>query len=174
MRRLFEKKIVRYGVISAVIIIIALIIVFKILGAGEITMLNSKSITDWKMGGSVEGISSPSDGKSVDYSPFVWFDENGKTGLRNEGTGTCYYMSKYPMSNAGKFCVTGFESSENVYSIMGIRVGDSELDAKNQLLDSGYSFIGGGLNSMRAVNGCITIELLFEHGTVIRIAAYIN
>ncbi|MDO4816415.1 MAG: hypothetical protein Q4A83_07440 [Bacillota bacterium] len=174
MRRLFQKKFVKYGVISAVIIIIALIIVFKIFGTGELTMFNSKSITDWKLGGSVEGISSPEDGESADCSPFVWFDEDGKTGLRNEDTGTCYYMSKYPLTNAGKFCVTGFESPERVYSIMGIRVGDSELDAKTLLLDSGYSVVGGGLNSMRAVNGCITIELLFEHGSVIRIAAYIN
>lgn len=173
MRKLFEKKYFKYGAIAAVIIIVILIVVLKIFGTGEITVLNSKSITDWKLGGSVDGISSAKDGPDADCAPFVWFDEDGKTGLRNS-EGTCYYMSKYPMTNAGKFCVTGFVSSEKVYSIMGIRVGDSELEAKNLLLDSSYSIVGGGLNSVRAEFGCVTIELLFEHGTVIQVAAYIN
>ncbi len=174
MRKLFKNRYVKYGAIAAVIIIVVLIIVFRIFGTGELTLLNSNSITDWKLGGTVKGISSLEDGRTADCSPFVWFEEDGKAGLRNEGTGTCYYMSKYPTSNAGKFCVTGFVSSEKVYSIMGVRVGDSELDAKNELLDSGFRITGGGLNSVRAVLGSVTIELLFEHGTVIQVAAYIG
>lgn len=174
MRRLFENKYIKYGVIAAVIIAVIVFAMFKIFGTGEITVLNSNSITDWKLGGTVEGISCAEDGENADYSPFEWFEnEDGTMGLCSDD-GTCYYMSKYPLKAAGKFCVTGFVSRENVYTVMGVRVGDDELEAKTLLLDKGFSVTAGGLNSVRAVSGCVTIELLFEHGTVIQVAAYID
>jgi len=169
MRWLLEKKYFKYGVIAAVIIVILLIVLLKVFGAGEITLLNSKSITDWKIGGTVIGITSPEEGEYADYKGFEWFSEDGKMGLRSDN-GTCYYMSYYP---ANKFCVTGFVTSEKVYSILGIRVGDDELEAKNILLDMGFSVTAGGLNSVRAVKGCVTVELRFSHGSVTQVSAFI-
>lgn len=174
MRKLFKNRFVKYGVIFAVILIAVFLIVSAIIGAGEITLLNSKSLTDWKLGGTVEGISSPEEGEAAVIIPYRWFDEDGKMGLRNEATGTTYYMGKYPSSTAGKFCVTGFVSAEKAYSILGIRTGTPEEDAKSILLRNGYVLVAGGMNSCRAERGNVTIELLFQHGSVIRISAFIN
>ena len=174
MRKLFKNRYVRYGVIAAVIIIAVFLIISAIFGAGEITMFNSKSITDWKLGGNIIGISSPEDGQYANFKDFAWFDEDGRCGMRNNETGTTYYLEKYPTERAGKFCVTEFVTTDQAYSILGIRVGDSELDARALLLDYGYTFVAGGFNSFRAVNGSITVELFCQHGDVIKIDAYIK
>lgn len=175
MRKLLKNKHVRRALIAIAIFVLVFIIISEVFGAGEITLLNSKSFTDWKLGGSVDGISSPEDGKAAAPAPFVWFeDEDGKMGLRNDETGTCYYMAMYPTDNAGKFCVTGFTTKDKMYSVMDIRVGDSESSARAELLDSRFTIVAGGQNSCRASMGSVSIVLYFEHGTVVEISAYIN
>ena len=173
MRKLFKKRWFKYGLLAAAVIIVLIIIVSSIFGTKEITLLNAKSIMNWKLGETVEGISSPEDGEKVDYSAFTWFNDGKTMGLEN-AHGTRYFMSDYPSDKLGKFCVTGFVTNERVYSVMGISVGDDEVATKNKLLDYGFDYSGGGHNSCRAEKGSIAMELEFWHGSVIQIYVYIK
>lgn len=174
MRKLFKKRWFKCSVIAAAVIILLIIIISSIFGAKEIAFFNAKSIMNWKLGESVEGISSPEDGEKVDYSAFTWFNDGETMGLWNAQTGTRYFMSDYPSDKLGKFCVTGFVTNERVYSVMGISVGDDEVATKNKLLDYGFDYSGGGHNSCRAEKGSIAMELEFWHGSVIQIYVYIK
>ena len=70
--------------------------------------------------------------------------------------------------------MVGFSSAEKSYSVLGIRVGDDELDAKTSLLDARYKMADGGFNSCRAEKGRVSIELTFEHGKVTNVAAFLS
>lgn len=170
MRKLSPNvmKVVAGAVIVAVIVIAA-VLVFR--GTPALIQLNSSSMTDWRLGAQVDAISSAEDGAKAQISQFAWFeDEDGACGLESSSGETRYYMSSY----TGQFSVTGFESSAREYALLGIRVGDDELEAKTQLLKKGYSMAGGGLNTCTAVRGEVTIVLGFDSGAVTKISAFIK
>lgn len=160
-------------VIIGAVIVAALIIavVFLLRGTPALIQLNSGSMTDWRLGAQVDGISSAEDGKSAQISQFSWFeDADGACGLASNSGETRYYMG----SHTGSFCVIGFESTAREYALLGIRVGDDELDAKTRLLEKGYSVQGGGFNTCTASRGDVTVVLGFDRGLVTKIAAFIN
>ncbi len=170
MRKLFKNKLFRVLLCIIVAAVLLLLLGMKLYGSFEILSFNSGSITDWRLGGKVEGISSAEDGKNTDVKGFEWFEENGEVGLV-DSDGTRYYMSNYPSEGIGSFRITGFSTTEKVYSVLSIRIGDDLSDATMTLLDKGYSMDGGGLNVCRAVNGHVTVTLYFEHGVVTQIEA---
>lgn len=156
------------GTVIVAVLIIAAVLIFR--GSPALIQLNSSSMTDWRLGAQVEGIDSAEDGAKAQISQFAWFeDADGSCGLERSGS-TRYYMEDH----AGSFCVTGFESSAREYALLGIRVGDDELEAKTQLLKKGYSITGGGLNTCTASRGEVTIKLGFDSGVVTQIAAFIK
>lgn len=170
MRNLFKNKLFRVVLCVVVAAAILLLLGMKLLGSFELLSFNSGSITDWRLGGKVEGISSAEDGKYADIRGFDWFEENGEVGLISSD-GTRYYMDYYPGESFGGFRIVGFSTSEKVYSVLSIRIGDDLSDATMTLMDKGYSMDGGGLNKCRAVNGHVTVTLYFEHGVVTQIEA---
>lgn len=159
-------------IIGTAVVAIAVVAAVLILrGTPELIQLNSSSMTDWRLGASIEGISSREDGASAQIPQFSWFEEpDGDCGLESSSGTAWYYMGNY----AGSYCVTGFASTAREYSLLGIRVGDDELGAKTELLDRGYSMTGGGFDTCTAVRGNITVELGFRSGAVTQIAAYLN
>lgn len=170
MRKLFKNRL--FVVLLCVIVaaVLLLLLGMKLIGSFELLSFNSGSITDWRLGGKVEGISSPYDGKYADIHGFEWFEENGEAGLVSSN-GTRYYMDYYPSEGFGGYRIVGFSSSEKVYSVMSIRIGDDINEATMQLMDKGYSMQSGGLNKCSAVNGHVTVTLYFEHGVVTQIEA---
>ena len=174
MKKARRRKLLKIFLIILAVAVAAFLAVTEFFGAGEITLVNSKSELDWKLGGTVLGITSPEDGEYIDLAPFVWFSEDGRNGLRSETTGTVYYMSVYPDNSAGKFCVTGLETTDEDLRVMDIRIGDTEDDAKHVLMKHHWHLTAGGLNCCRATLGSITLEIFFEHGAVSRITAQLT
>ncbi len=170
MRDLLKNKIFRRLLLVLVAVVLLVLLGMELCGSFEIIGFNSGSITDWRLGGKVDGIDSASDGKNVDIRGFEWFELNGEVGLV-DSDGTRYYMGNYPADAIGGFRIVGFSTTEKVYSVLSIRIGDDINDATMLLMDKGYSMDGGGLNKCRAVNGHVTVILYFEHGVVTRIEA---
>lgn len=174
MRTIFKNKLFKILLIVIVIAAVLTVLGMSLYGSFEIIQFNSNSITDWRLDGSVEGISSPEEGERADIPGFFWFeDEDGSMGLQ-ASDGTRYYMDYYPNDSLGRFHVVGFGSSEKVYSVLDIRVGDSITDATSQLMGCGYSMDGGGLNICKATKGHITVIISFEHGYVTHIEASLD
>lgn len=174
MRTIFQNKLFKIllGVIVAAVLLSLL--GMWLYGGFEIIGFNSASITDWRLNGTVDGISSPEDGERADIPGFFWFeDADGRMGLEAADS-TRYYMDYYPNDGIGRFRIVGFSSFEKVYSVLKIRVGDSITDATRQLMDLGYSMDGGGLNVCKASNGHITVTVSFEHGYVTHIEALLD
>lgn len=173
LKRISPGKL-KLAIIALIVLIAILALIFTWFGTFELFQFNTRSLTDWRLGGSIDYIGSADDAKQYDEDGFEWFsDENGE-GIVQSDTGTRYYLGKHPDSGLGSYGVVGFSSSEKYYSVLGIRVGDDELDAKTELLDSNYTMVSGGFNSCRAKKGRVTIELNFEHGKVTNIAAYLS
>lgn len=170
MRKLFKNKLFRVLLCVIVAAVLLLLLGMKLYGSFEIISFNSGSITEWRLGGTIEGISSAEDGKNTDVRGFEWFEENGEVGLESSD-GTRYYLDYYPNDFLGGYRVVGFSTSEKVYSVLSIRIGDDLSDATMTLMDKGYSMDGGGINVCRAVNGHVTVILYFEHGVVTQIEA---
>ena len=158
-------------VIAAAFILALLLAWFSV---AELALLNTHSIMDWRLGGCVDGIRSPEDAASYDDEHYGWFEDSVGEGIASLEADTKYYLGRYPDAGLGGYRVTGFSSSEKYYSVMGIRVGDDELEAKTSLLDYNFKMTGGGFNTCRAVKGDITVVLSFEHGVVTNIAAYLD
>lgn len=167
-------KILRLGIAAVIIAVIILTLLASWTGFGELASFNSHSMMDWQLGGSIEYVRSPEDAKVFDEEHYEWFEDDKGKGIVGIGTDTKYYLGRHPDAELGSYKVVGFSSSEKYYSVMGIRVGGDELDAKTVLLDDNFKMAGGGLNSCRAVKGNITVELSFEHGIVTNIAAYLS
>ena len=169
LKRLPQKTLrtVIAAVIAAAFILALLLAWFSV---AELALLNTHSIMDWRLGGCVDGIRSPEDAASYDDEHYDWFEDSVGEGIVD----TKYYLGRYPDAGLGGYRVTGFSSSEKYYSVMGIRVGDDELEAKTSLLDYNFKMTGGGFNTCRAVKGDITVVLSFEHGVVTNIAAYLD
>ena len=159
------------AVIAAAFILALLLAWFSV---AELALLNTHSIMDWRLGGCVDGIRSPEDAASYDDEHYGWFEDSVGEGIASLEADTKYYLGRYPDAGLGGYRVTGFSSSEKYYSVMGIRVGDDELEAKTSLLDYNFKMTGGGFNTCRAVKGDITVVLSFEHGVVTNIAAYLD
>ena len=167
----FYKRISKKTLKLAIIILLAaavlLSVVFTWFGTFELAQFNTRSLTDWRLGGSIDYIRSADDAKQYDA------DGRGE-GIMQAGTDTRYYLGKHPDSGLGGYGVVGFSSAEKSYSVLGIRVGDDELDAKTSLLDARYKMADGGFNSCRAEKGRVSIELTFEHGKVTNVAAFLS
>lgn len=170
MRTIFKNKLFKVLIGVLVAIVLLVVIVMELVGGFELMHFNSGSITDWRLGGTIEGVSSPHDGITADIRGFDWFEDDGEMGFQSSG-GTRYYMDYYPSDGIGGFRIVGFFSAEKVYSVLSIRVGDDLSDATMQLLDKGYSMQSGGLNKCSAINGHVTVTLYFEHGVVTQIEA---
>ena len=128
----------------------------------------------YTLGGSIDYIRSADDAKQYDADGFEWFSDERGEGIMQADTDTRYYLGKHPDSGLGGYGVIGFSSAEKSYSVLGIRVGDDELDAKTALLDARYKMADGGFNSCRAEKGRVSIELTFEHGKVTNVAAFLS
>lgn len=153
-----------------VIAVAAVVFAASVTGFAERTQFNTHSLMDWNLGSSIKSVSSAEDARSYDTSHYIWFSDKKGEGLKVIGSDTKYYLG----SSLGGYRVIGFVSSEENYSVMGIRAGDDELEAKQLLMDAQYVLMGGGLNSCRAEKGCIAIELTFEHGSVTTVSAFLN
>lgn len=170
-----QKNWIRYGIIIAVLLIAVLAVVFFWYGSIQLAQFNANSMLEWKLGGTVVGIDGPGTGFDASVAQFEWFEDGqGRMGLKSTRSSTYYFMGRRPDAGLGKFCVTGFATNEEEYSVLGIRVGDDELEAKTKLLDAGYSIDSGTLTSCQATNGRIGIILVFERGFVTQIEAHIN
>ena len=173
MNRLAKKHIIIF-IIAAVVIAAAAAIILSRVGVPELTQFNSASMMDWKLGGKIEGIESINDAHSYDPEHFEYFTDDNGCGLKIVNSNTRYYLGYYPRGNIDECRIVGFSTTEKSYSVMGIRIGDDELEAKTSLLDYGYSLKGGGYNSCHASNGRLSVFLSFEHGTVTGVAAYLR
>lgn len=167
-------KTLRLAICAVVAAALILALLLSWLGGGELALFNSHSMLDWRLGGSIEHVRSPEDAKCYDEEHYEWFSDADGEGIASLGTDTKYYLGKHPDAGLGGYKVIGFSSSEKYYSVMGIRVGDDELEAKTTLLDYNFKMAGGGFNTCRAVKGNITVTLSFEHGVVTNIAARLS
>lgn len=168
------KKTLKIAIIAIVALALILVLASSWFGTIELAQMNTRSLTDWRLGGSISFIRSADDAKQYDEDGYEWFSDERGEGIMQADTDTRYYLGKHPDSGLGGYGVVGFSSSEKYYSVLGIRVGDDELDAKTVLLDSRYKMVSGGFNSCRAEKGRVAIELSFEHGKVTNIAAYLS
>lgn len=169
-----SRKTLKLGVIITLAAALLLTLVFSWFGTFELVGFNSRSLMDWRLGSSPDYVRSAEDAKAYESDGYKWFSDEGGEGLASEGSNTRYYLGKHPDARLGGYKVIGFFSTEKYYSVLGIRVGDDELEAKSALLDLNYTMCGGGFNSCRAEKGCITVELGFEHGKVSSVAAYLS
>lgn len=167
-------KTLKLGIAAVITAAIILALLLSWFGGGELALFNSHSMLDWRLGSSIDNIRSPEDAKCYDTQHYDWFEDSIGEGIASLGTDTKYYLGKHPDAGLGGYKVIGFSSSEKYYSVMGIRVGDDELEAKTALLDHNFKMTGGGFNTCRAVKGNITVSLSFEHGVVTNIAAYLS
>ena len=174
----FHKRISKKTLKLAIIILLAaavlLSVVFTWFGTFELAQFNTRSLTDWRLGGSIDYIRSADDAKQYDADGFEWFSDERGEGIMQADTDTRYYLGKHPDSGLGGYGVIGFSSAEKSYSVLGIRVGDDELDAKTALLNARYKMADGGFNSCRVEKGRVSIELTFEHGKVTNVAAFLS
>lgn len=168
------KKTLKITIIAVIAAAIVLAVVFSWFGTFELAQLNTRSLMDWRLGGSVSYIRSAEDAKSFDEDGYEWFSDERGEGIVQTETNTRYYLGKHPDSGLGGYGVIGFSSSEKYYSVLGIRVGDDELEAKTELLDAKYKMANGAFNSCRAEKGRVSIELTFERGVVTNIAVYLS
>ena len=143
-------------------------------GVIELSVFNSRSMTDWRLGSPITGISGPEDGRYVVLPQFEWYEDGTRAGLRSADGGTYYFMGMRPDAGFGSYCVTGFVTTGTDYSILGIRIGDDELEAKTKLLNAGYSINAGALDRCRAEKGKITVILAFAHGCVTQMEAHLK
>lgn len=167
------KKQLRLGIAAAAVIALILVLAFSAFGVDELTQFNSRSMMDWRLGGSIDGVRSTADAEEYDTEHFEFFTAENGEGISPVGTDTRYFLGS-SATTIGRYRVTGFSSSESTYSVLGIRVGDDELDSKTELLDLGYKMNGGGHNECIAVKGHIVVVLKYEHGFVTNIGAYLN
>ena len=167
-------KTLRIGIAAVVGAALILALLLSWFGVGELALLNNHSMMDWRLGSSIDHVRSPEDAAGYDPEHYEWFEDSIGEGIAGLDADTKYYLGKYPDSGLGGYKVIGFSSSEKYYSVMGIRVGDDELEAKTVLLDYNFKMTGGGFNTCRAVKGGITVVLSFEHGVVTNIAAHLN
>lgn len=168
------KKTLRTALIALLVLALVLVLAFSWLGTIELAQLNTRSLMDWRLGGTIDYIRSADDAKLYDEDGYEWFTDERGEGIMQADTNTRYYLGKHPDSGIGSYGVIGFSSSEKYYSVLGIRVGDDELDAKTELLNSKYKMANGGFNSCRAEKGRIAIELSFEHGKVTSLAVFLS
>ena len=153
---------------------VAAVYILKSTGATELAQFNSSSMLDWSLGSRIDGISVMRDARSYDPEHFEYFTDDNGSGIKSLSSNTRYYLGYYPSGNIDDCRVVGFATTEKTYSVMGIRVGSDELEAKTSLLEDGYSIEGGGMNSCHASNGRVSVYLAFEHGVVTGVAAYLN
>ncbi|MGM9575179.1 MAG: hypothetical protein ACI3VE_04655 [Oscillospiraceae bacterium] len=168
------RKTLRIGIAALIAAALVLTLLLSWFDAGELTLLNTHSMMDWRLGGSIDGIRSPEDAKNYDDEHYDWFEDSVGEGIASLDANTKYYLGRHPDAGFGGYRVIGFSSSEKYYSVMGIRVGDDELEAKTALLNYNFKMTGGGFNTCRAVKGDVTVALSFEHGVVTNIAAYLD
>ncbi len=168
------KKILLIAIIALAVVGAAVLIFISKAGVPELARFNAHSIMDWKLGDEISGISSIEDAKAYDTRHFEYFTDDNGCGIKNLSSNTRYYLGAYPQSDSDSCRIIGFSTTETYYSVMGVGVGDDELDAKTLLLESGYSLNGGGYNSCRAIDGAVHVYMSFESGTVTGIAAFLK
>lgn len=164
------KALIKILILAAIIVAIGTVLYLKSAGTAELTLYNSRSMMDWKLGGEIAGVASEEDAMTYDTEHFEYFTDKNGSGIKSTSSNTRYYLGSYRDS----YRVIGFSTTADYYSVMGIRIDDSELDAKTLLLNSGYSMNGGGLDYCRASDGRITVYLDFEHGIVTGMAAFLK
>lgn len=173
MRKNTKKHII-ICIIAVLVIAIAAAVILRQTGVTELTQFNSASMMDWALGSKIDGITLLEDARDYDPEHFEYFTDDNGSGIRSLSSNTRYYLGYYPSGNIDDCRVVGFATTENIYSVMGVRTGDEELEAKTSLLDDGYSIDGGGMNRCHASNGRISVYLSFEHGVVTGVAAFLN
>ena len=169
-----QKKTLKIAIIALLVLALVLALAFSWFGTIELAQLNTRSLMDWRLGGSISFIRNAEDAQQYDEDGYEWFTDERGEGIMQADTNTRYYLGKHPDSGIGSYGVIGFSSSEKYYSVLGIRVGDDELDAKTLLLNAKYKITSGGFNACRAEKGRDAIELSFEHGVVTNVAAYLS
>lgn len=170
-----KKNWIKYILIAAFTVAAVLAVVLFWYGSIQISEFNASSMLEWRLGGTVIGIDGPGTGIDAVIAQFEWFEDgNGNMGLKSTRSATYYFMGRRPDAGLGKFCVTGFTTNEEEYSVLGIRVGMDELEAKTVLFNAGYSIDNGALDRCQAKNGRISVILAFERGRVTQIEAHLN
>ena len=167
----------KYLIIAGSVLFVILAVAFVLAiwaGTAELDQFNNHSIMDWSLGKKIDGIDSPEAAKAYDNAHFEWFEDSFGSGIRNVSTNAHYYLDKFPDTDIGAYCLTGFSSNDRSYSVLGIRIGSDELEARTILLDNGYRMQGGAVNSCTAVKGDVTVILSFDHGSVAGIGAYLT
>ncbi len=164
------KSVIKIIIFVAIVVAVGVYLYIRSAGTAEITLYNSRSMMDWKLGGEINGIFHEDDAMTYDPEHFEFFCDVNGSGIKSIATGSRYYLDYY----RGAYRVVGFSTTADYYSVMGIRIGDTELDATALLLNSGYSMNGGGLDYCRAIDGKITVYLDFEHGIVTGMAAFLK
>lgn len=173
MKKSTKKRII-ICILAVLIIAIAAVLILRRTGVTELAQFNSESMLDWSLGGEIDGITKIEDARNYDPEHFEYFTDDNGSGIKSLSSNTRYYLGYYPSGNIDDCRVVGFATTEKIYSVMGVRTGDDELEAKTSLLDAGYSLDGGGMNRCSASNGRISVYLTFEHGVVTGVAAYLN
>ena len=173
MKKIKKKRII-ICILAVLVIAIAAVLILRRTGATALAQFNSASMLDWSLGGEIDGITKIEDARSYDSEHFEYFADDNGSGIKSLSSNTRYYLGYCSGGNTDDCRVVGFATTEKIYSVMGVRTGDGELEAKSALLDAGYSLDGGGMNRCHASNGRVSVYLTFEHGVVTGVAAYLN
>ena len=70
MRTIFKNKLFKILLIVILIAAVLTVLGMSLYGSFEIIQFNSNSITDWRLDGTVDGISSPEEGARADIPGF--------------------------------------------------------------------------------------------------------
>ena len=101
------KKTFKLVIIALVALALILTLAFSWFGTIELTQLNTRSLTDWRLGGSISFIRSADDAKHYDEDGYEWFTDERGEGIMQAETDTRYYLGKHPDSGLGGYGVIG-------------------------------------------------------------------
>ena len=161
-----NKKAIKLALIVLAAVAVSVLLVCWTSGRFEISQINNHSLTDWHLGGKIDGVNSAEDAENEPLKHFSWFDDGKASGFVSQDGKTKYYLGRH----FGKYCVIGFESSDTRYNVLGLRVGDAQIDAETALLEYGYRISEGGLNKCVAGKGKVQIQLSFDDGEIAAIS----
>lgn len=132
----FYKRISKKTLKLAIIILLAAAVLlsaaFTWFGTFELAQFNTRSLTDWRLGGSIDYIRSADDAKQYDADGFEWFSDERGEGIMQAGTDTRYYLGKHPDSGLGGYGVVGFSSAEKSYSVLASASATMSLTQKRR------------------------------------------
>ena len=88
------KKTLKIAIIAIVALALILVLAFSWFGTIELAQLNTRSLTDWRLGGSISFIRSADDAKQYDEDGYEWSSAERGEGIMPADTDTRYYLGK--------------------------------------------------------------------------------